>query len=77
MFDRDHIESIRIEEWIAHYCQRNPAAGRWAAGYGAIQHTIETQARVFVMAELLASRGTRGDGIPLFDLLFALDRVTS
>jgi phosphoketolase len=70
------IRNIRMEEWVSLYRKRNPAADRWAKGYGVFEHSMETQARVFAMAELLASRGTQGDGVPFFDLLYALDRVT-
>ena len=73
----DNAEAIRRGEWAALYRERNPAADRWAAGYGPIQHSVETQARVFAMAELLSARGVRGDGLPLFDVLYATDRVAS
>ena len=53
------------------------AFARWAAGYGAIRHTRQTRARMRELAAYLESTGTRGDGVPLFELLAALDRVTS
>ena len=77
MSHREKVGNIREEEWVTLYRKRNPSADRWAKGYGPIDHSVETQARVFAMAELLASRGIQGDGIPFFDLLHALDRVTS
>ncbi len=70
-------EEIRIEEWVALYRRRNPAADLWAAGYQVIRHTVETQARVFAMIDLLNARGVRGDGVPLFDVLYAADRVAN
>ena len=70
-------EAIRMEEWVALYRERNARANRWAAGYEIIHHSMETQARVFAMAELLAARGVKGDGVPLFDVLHAADRVAS
>jgi phosphoketolase len=70
-------EEIRREERVSLYRQRNSVADRWAAGYGPIQHSVETQARVFAMAELLAARGVRGDGVPIFEALYAADRVAS
>ena len=73
----EKAEAIRREEWVALYRRKNPAAERWAVGYGAIYHSMETQARVFAMADLLAARGVRGDSVPLFDLLYAADRVAS
>jgi hypothetical protein len=71
------IQNMRNEEWVGQYRKENPEADLWAKGYGPIQHTVETQARVFSMAERLAVLGLRGDGVSLFHLLFALDRVTS
>lgn len=77
MDDRSNVEAIRKEEWVALYRKRNPLADKWAAGYERIEHSVETQARVFAMAELLAARGAKGDGVPLFRLLYAADRVAS
>ena len=76
MSQTESTKAIRRHERVALYRQRHAAANRWAAGYGPIQHTVETQDRVFAMAELLAARGVQGDGIPVFDVLYALDRMT-
>jgi phosphoketolase len=70
-------EAIRREERVALYRRRNPAADNWAAGYGVIQHTVETQDRIFAMADVLSGWDVRGDGIPFFELLNAADRVAS
>src|SRR5439155_22658297 len=72
----ESTKAIRRHERVALYRQRHAAADRWAAGYGPIQHTVETQDRVIAMAELRAARGVQGDGIPVFDVLYALDRMT-
>jgi len=77
MSQRESAKAIRTEEWVTLYRKRNPEADRWAVGYGTIHHTLETQARVFSMAELLAAREVKGDGVPLFGLLCAADRVAS
>ena len=77
MPQNEKAEAIRREGWVTLYRRKNPAADRWAVGYGVIRHTAETQARVFAMADLLAARGVRGDGVPLFDVLYAADRVAS
>ncbi|MBI2860375.1 MAG: xylulose 5-phosphate 3-epimerase [Chloroflexi bacterium] len=68
-------ERILREEWANLYRKKNPDAARWAAGYGPVEHSIETQARVFTMAEMLSARGVQGDGVPLFEVLRAADRV--
>lgn len=71
------IENIRRKEWVSLYRKKHPEADCWAEGCGSIQHSLETQARIFAMADLLKLREIRGDGIPFFDLLYALDRITS
>lgn len=53
------------------------AFARWAAGDGRIRHTATTQARVRAMAAKLEASGVRGDGVPVFDLLAAADRIAS
>ena len=53
------------------------AHARWARGYGRIRHQRATRDRVRGMAEHLAAAGDRGDGVPLWDLLAAADRVAS
>lgn len=73
----NNAEAIRIQEWVESYRKKNKAADRWAAGYGVIEHSVETQYRVFNMAENLAINGIKGDGVPLLDVLHAADRVAS
>jgi phosphoketolase len=68
---------IRKEERVRLYRRNNAAAERWARGYGAIHHTLETQARIFTMADALSARGIQGDGVSFFDLLHGTDRIAS
>ncbi len=77
MNKRERNEAIRREERVALYRGRNPDADLWASGYGVIQHSIETQDRIFAMADVLSGWEVKGDGIPFFDLLYAADRVAS
>jgi phosphoketolase len=42
-----------------------------------IRHTAQTRARVAELATRLAARRPRGDGVPFYELLHALDRVAS
>ena len=56
---------------------QDPAFARWAAGYGRIRHTPLTQVRVRAMAERLAAEGIAGDGVGVYELLHAADRVAS
>ncbi|MGQ9510016.1 MAG: xylulose 5-phosphate 3-epimerase, partial [Thermodesulfobacteriota bacterium] len=71
------IENIQREEWVKLYRKNHPEADCWAKGYGPIKHEVETQVRIFAMAEYLSAKNIKGDGVPLFDLLYALDRITS
>jgi len=77
MTEPETAKTIRIEEWVSLYRKKNREADRWAAGYGPILHSVETQAHVFAMSELLAARGVKGDRVPLFEVLYAADRVAS
>lgn len=70
-------QPMPYNEWVCQYRQQNPSADLWAKGYGVIRHSVETQCRVFQMAEFLKNSNIRGDGIPFFELLSGLDRVTS
>jgi phosphoketolase len=67
----------QTEARVALYRERHPAAARWAAGYGPIAHSLETQARVYEMAWQLDAANVHGDGVSLFDVLYAADRVAS
>ncbi|HLN81299.1 MAG TPA: xylulose 5-phosphate 3-epimerase, partial [Thermoanaerobaculia bacterium] len=53
----------------------DPALRAWAEGGGPIRHLPETQVEIAALAEDLARRGIRGDGVPFFDILSALDRL--
>jgi hypothetical protein len=77
MTQQQGSEAVRTEEWVEAYRKRRPDADEWAVGYGVIDHSVETQARVFAMADQLDTRDTRGDGTPFFELLRAADRIAS
>lgn len=42
--------------WVVAYRQNHPEADRWAEGFAGVEHSLETQERVFRMAEQLVSR---------------------
>jgi phosphoketolase len=50
---------------------------RWAPGYGVIRHTAATRARIRAMVARLDRQGAGGDGAGPWEVLQALDRVTS
>ncbi|MFO0982465.1 MAG: xylulose 5-phosphate 3-epimerase [Planctomycetota bacterium] len=62
---------------VARRHKQDPAFARWAAGHGVIRHGELTQARMLRLHDELVLRQTQGDGVPLFDLLHALDRLAS
>lgn len=70
-------ETYRTADWAEQYRDRYPAANRWAAGYGAIEHSLVTQTRVFELAEGLVLEQGDDQRDRLFDRLYALDRVAS
>jgi len=75
MTKTQNIETVRRDDRTDLFREKHPGADRWAAGYGQIEHTPETQERIFCMAEILAERGMPED--ELWDLLYALDRIAS
>src|SRR2546428_14166173 len=77
MSQTESAKAVQMQERVALYRQQHTAANRWAAGYGPIQHTLETQDRVFTMAEWLAAQGVQGDGVPLFEVPHAAEPFSS
>lgn len=75
MHDAGDLLSLESEARVLR--ERHPEFARWAQGYGAIRHYAETQLRVYDLYQAFTSCHVHGDGIPLFRLLSALDRVTS
>ena len=71
------IELFSSEEDAQTLRARNPDFSAWAQGYGGIRHGAETQLRVYDMYQALSARHVAGDGVPFFEMLKALDRVTS
>lgn len=49
----------------------------WAAGYGAVRHTSETQRRIAALAKRLHDAGELADPTELYRVLHAADRVAS
>jgi len=70
-------EVVCQKEWVQLFRSWDSSACIWADGYGPVSHSIETQAGVYTMAETLKVKGIAGDGIPLFDVLHAADRIAS
>ncbi|GIW54658.1 MAG: hypothetical protein KatS3mg082_1062 [Nitrospiraceae bacterium] len=66
-----------VAEQAAELRAADPLLARWAEGYGVIRHSNETQVRIHELAASVAGTGSHGDGIALYDLLMALDRLAS
>ena len=65
------IDDVRTD-WVREYRRGQAAADQWAIGLGHVSHSIETQERVFRMAEQLQRRGV--DRTDLFTALEEADR---
>ena len=77
MVEKEAASRVPLTRRVVEYRRLDPSFARWAKGYGAIRHTAETQARVYAMAQDLGSEGVLGDGVPLFDVLYAADRLAN
>ncbi|MCS6925075.1 MAG: xylulose 5-phosphate 3-epimerase [Candidatus Binatia bacterium] len=71
------MDYTQLLRQAARYRQEDSQFARWAAGYGVIQHSALTQVRIYQLATRLSTQGVRGDGATFYDLLQALDRLTS
>ncbi len=77
MSETSPAQAMRDAARAADVRAADPAADRWAVGYGRIAHAPETQVRVFALADELRRRGVTGDGVDPFELLAHADRLTS
>ena len=66
------LDDLRTS-WVAAYRQKRAEADWWAEGFGAVEHSLETQERVFRMAEQLVGRGI--DRLAVFAALRQADGV--
>jgi phosphoketolase len=73
----ESIPAALAEELAAFHRGQDAAMSQWAEGYGPIRHSAVTQLQLRGMADLLAARDLRGDGVPFLHLLHAADRVAS
>jgi phosphoketolase len=67
---------LGIAEAAARYRMEDAAFARWASGFGGIIHSDETQIRIHHLIRSL-TEASRTEGGPLYELLSALDRLTS
>lgn len=76
-YDDLDTAALRVPERAALYRRSSPAFAHFAAGYGVIQHTDETQVRVWELAQVLETRGVVRQADEVYALLSAADRVAS
>jgi len=77
MFPVSAEDKHRIQQKAALYRANYPAFEAWAKGYGVIQHTDETQVRVFDLCQQLLCQKRFAQLDDLFDIFVAVDRLTS
>lgn len=70
-------EAVSIAKQAAQHRHDDPKIAAWAQGYGVIRHQEETQVRLVELARTLHADGHVGDSVPFWDMLYALDRLTS
>lgn len=75
--NREDAQAIRRARWVERYRLAHRDADRWANSPSGIRHSIETQDRIFRMAEQLHQRGDRPEAAPLFAVLKAVDEAAS
>ncbi|HEU4685804.1 MAG TPA: hypothetical protein VFS39_14955 [Nitrospira sp.] len=66
-----------VAEQAAQHRRDNPHLAHWAQGYGVIRHQQETQVRLMDLARRLQADAGIGDAVPFWEVLSALDRLTS
>jgi len=59
------------------YQQDDKRFRRWAQGWGAIRHNVQTRRQVRKLLTRLGAQGARGGGIDALDLFCAADKVTN
>lgn len=64
-----------MDAWIQGYREYHPAAAQWARGSKKVCHSLETQGRIFRMAEQLRTAQDWSNRGTLFSMLQALDDV--
>lgn len=64
-----------IEDWVQKYRADHQGAADWARGTYKVRHSVETQDRVFRMAEQIRANLFAQNGGRLFSMLKALDAV--
>jgi len=70
-------EASRRARWVEGYRLAHRGADRWANSPSGIRHSLETQDRIFRMAEQLREGWDRPNAAPFFPVLKAIDDAAS
>lgn len=73
----EDADAIRRAHWVESYRLAHRAADRWADGGSLIHHSLETQDRIFLMAEELRKRRDHPNTKTFFPVLKAVDDAAS
>jgi hypothetical protein len=63
------------QQWVGGFRLRDRYADRWARGTAAVRHSVETQDRVFRMAQLLRAHSTQAPDVSPFVVLASGDQA--
>ena len=77
MYAIDQQNDHRTQQRAKLYRDTYPSFGRWAEGYGVIQHRDETQVRVFDLCQQLLCTGRFKQIDEVLEILSAADRLAS
>ena len=73
----ENAQALRRDRWVESYRLAHRGADRWANSPSGIRHSMETQDRIFRMAEQMRECRDWPDAKPLFPVLKAVDDVAS
>lgn len=77
MYAIDQQNDHRVVQRATLYRETYPAFACWAEGYGVIQHSDDTQVRIFDLCQQLVCEGRFQQIDEVLDILMAADRLTS
>lgn len=75
--NRNMQDQHRLQQRARQYRKRYAPFAQWAQGYGVIQHSDETQVRVYDLCQQLLCEGRYSCLEQILDVLMAADRITS
>jgi hypothetical protein len=71
----EHEADAATRRWVHEFRGRDRYADRWALGNAGVRHTVETQDRVFRMAQLMRPHSVQDPDASVFEALASGDRT--